>query len=227
MQTSIIIVTLNEADNIAHLVRHLLQYGGPHLKELFVVDGGSSDATCQLAKEAGATILHAPKGRAVQMNYGAEHATGELLYFVHADTLPPVSYMDDIQAAVQEDFPIGCFRFQFDSDRWVLKVNSYFTRFEKMWCRGGDQTLFVTRSLFDELNGYDPKFEIMEEYDFIKRARKTHPFKIIAKPVLVSARKYEQNGYFRVQIANLTVFNMYRFGCSQQTMVRAYRRMLK
>jgi len=96
-----------------------------------------------------------------------------------------------------------------------------------MWCRGGDQTLFVTRQLFDELGGYDTHFRIMEEYDFIKRARQENPFKIIPKPVLVSARKYEHNGYLRVQIANLTVFNMYRLGCSQETLVNTYRNLLK
>jgi len=227
MQTSIIIITFNEAHNIREVVKLLKDNGGSYLKELFVVDGGSTDNTCQLAAEAGATVLHSKPGRATQMNFGASHATGELLYFVHADTRPPASYLQDIISAVKEGFPIGCFRFQFDSDRLVLKVNAYFTRFDKMWCRGGDQTLFITRELFDELDGYRPDFKIMEEYDLIKRAREKYPFKIIPKNVIVSARKYEHNGYFRVQIANLTVFNMYRFGSSQDVMAATYRKLLK
>ncbi len=227
MQTSVIIITLNEAQNIQPLVKRLMDNGGESLKELFVVDGGSTDNTCALAKAAGATVLHSPTGRATQMNFGASQATGDLLYFVHADTRPPLTYMQDIISAVKEGYPIGCFRFQFDSNRFILKVNAYFTRFDKMWCRGGDQTLFVTRKVFDELNGFSSKYRIMEEYDFIKRARKKYSFKIIPKDVIISARKYEHNGYFRVQIANLIVFNMYRLGYSQDEMVSAYRRLLK
>lgn len=227
MQISIIIVTLNEAQHVEAVVKLLMANGGDSLRELFVVDGGSTDNTCELATKAGATVLRTKAGRATQMNFGASHATGDLLYFVHADTRPPTSYVHDITTAVKQGYPIGCFRFQFDSDRLVLKVNSYFTRFDKMWCRGGDQSLFVTRKVFDELKGYRSDYKIMEEYDFINRARQKYTFKIIPKDVFVSARKYEDNGYFRVQIANLIVFNMYRFGYSQDAMVKMYRKILK
>jgi hypothetical protein len=160
------------------------------------------------------------------MNYGAQQARGEILYFVHGDSLPPETYADDVVAAVAEGFSIGCFRFLFDSGRPLLRLNSYFTRFDKMWCRGGDQTLFVTHALFDELKGYDETHLIMEEYDFITRARQKYPFKIIPKNVLASARKYENNSYFKVQLANLIVFNMYRFGCSQTYMRHWYKKVL-
>jgi hypothetical protein len=96
-----------------------------------------------------------------------------------------------------------------------------------MWCRGGDQTLFVTRRLFDELGGYREEDVIMEEYYFIKRARERYPFKIIPKEVLVSARKYHMNGYFRVQIANLIAFNMFRFGFPQMRIAQTYRKLLQ
>lgn len=224
---SIIIPAFNEAENIVTLLERLkaATIGIPH--EIFVVDGGSTDATRQKSEAAGAIVLQSPrKGRMHQMNFGAAKATGDLLYFVHADTLPPLSFVADIRQALKEDFPIGCYRFKFNSNRKILKINAWFTRFDKMWCRGGDQTLFVTRTLFDELGGYCPKHKIMEEYDFIRRARKHHPFKIMSDEVLVSARKYEHNTYLKVQIANLIVFNMYRFGASQDRMVRFYQQML-
>jgi len=227
MRISVIIVTLNEAKNIQEVIKLLKDNGGHLVKELIVVDGGSSDNTCELAMKAGATVLHSSPGRAIQMNIGATHATGDLFYFVHADTRPPTSYVNDIVTAVKDGYPIGCFRFRFDSSRLILKINSYFTRFDKLWCRGGDQSLFVSREVFNDLYGYCPKYKIMEEYDFIRRARKKYAFKIIPKEVVVSARKYEQNGYFRVQITNLILFNMYRFGYSQDTMVKTYRKLLK
>jgi rSAM/selenodomain-associated transferase 2 len=227
MKVSVIIPVLNEAANIARLIERLQENSNTSPEEILVVDGGSTDATLQKAQAAGAVVLLSPeRGRAQQMNYGARIATGDLFYFVHADTLPPVSYLDDIAQAVQEGFSIGCFRTHFESHDLRLKINSYMTRFRFLWCRGGDQTLFVTRPLFEELGGYCPEHLIMEEFYFIRTAQKRYPFKIIPKEVLVSARKYAANGYFRVQIANLIVFNMFRFGFPPRQLVAAYRRLL-
>ena len=224
---SIIIPVYNEEENIQKLLPRLTTATESIPCEIIVVDGGSTDRTAERATALGATVLRSPKkGRAHQMNHGYENSTGDILYFVHADTLPPLSFVADIQAALAEGYPLGCYRFEFNSPRKILKLNAYFTRFDKMWCRGGDQTLFVTRELFAELKGYCSKHYIMEEYDFIARARKNHPFKIMPKAVLVSARKYETNGYLKVQVANLIVFNMYRFGVSQEKMLKFYRSML-
>ncbi len=228
MKVSIIIPVLNEAANIKRLINRLKEGCRENLVDLLVVDGGSTDNTLALAQEAGATVLKSPVcGRAAQMNYAVKFAQGELLYFVHGDTLPPLSYMTDVLCAVQAGYPIGCFRFRFESDHPLLKVNSYMTRFDRLWCRGGDQTLFVKREVFDELQGYRNEFIIMEEYDFIIRARKKYPFKIIPRDVLVSARKYDENGYFRVQLANLVVFNMFLLGFSQEKMAGVYKKMLR
>jgi rSAM/selenodomain-associated transferase 2 len=227
LKISIIIITLNEAEHIGRLLDRLQNFRNDNVVDILLVDGGSTDDTCQIAKDKKVVVLQSPTcGRAKQMNYGAQHARGEILYFVHGDSLPPETYSNDVVAAVAEGFPIGCFRFLFDSERILLRINSYFTRFDKMWCRGGDQTLFVTRQLFEELKGFDETHLIMEEYDFIARARQKHPFKIIPKSVLVSARKYDQNSYLKVQLANLIVFNMYRFGCSQNYMRHWYKKVL-
>lgn len=227
MEVSIIIPALNEAENIERVITQLKGCGAGYVKEIVVVDGGSTDETLALAEKAGAITMTSPKkGRACQMNYGAAHTTGELLYFVHADTLPPECYMERVQKAIKEGFPIGCFWFEFDSDRKIFKFQNYMTRFDKMYCRGGDQSLFVTRAVFDEMGGYKDDFIIMEEYDFIGRVRKKHPFKIIPKAVKVSARKYENNSYLRVMFANTVVFSMYRFGASQQAMAKMYRSLL-
>ena len=159
---SIIIPTYNEEENIKNLLPRLTDSSGTMLHEIIVVDGGSTDQTVIRAKQLGATVIHSPKrGRAQQMNFGAQKATADLLYFVHADTLPPKTFVSDIHTAITDGFPIGCYRFEFNSPRKLLKLNAYFTRFDKMWCRGGDQTLFVTRSVFDELEGYCPRHLII------------------------------------------------------------------
>lgn len=157
------------------------------------------------------------------MNCGYRLAKGDLLYFVHADSLPPAGYLDDLQRSIEEGFSAGCYRFRFDSDHLLLRINSYFTRFDKIMCRGGDQTLYITRKLFEKLEGFREDFLIMEEYDLIQKIQSTSRFKIIPKDVIVSARKYDRNHYLQVNFANLVVFMMYFSGARQETMVHAYK----
>ncbi len=228
MKISVIIPVLNEAEHITDLVVHCRRHTGPETVEVIVVDGGSTDETVARARLSGARVLHCPqRGRARQMNYGASVARGEILYFIHADTIPPASFAADLFESVQMGYPIGCYRFRFDGGPALLRINAFFTRFDRLWCRGGDQTLFITRRLFDELGGYRSDYIIMEEFDLITRARSKAPFRIIPKDAIVSARKYQQNGYVRVQFANWLVFNMYRWGYSQETLAATYRRLLK
>lgn len=227
MSISIIIPTLNEAENIGQLISHLFENTNEDLKELLVVDGGSNDGTCRIAKEAGAkVIICSTKGRSSQMNEGAKNSTGDILYFVHADTIPPASFMIDIRKAIDEGFPMGCYRFKFNSSKKILKFNAYMTRFDKLYCRGGDQTLFVTREVFKDLDGYRHDYRIMEEYDFMVRARKKYSFKIIPKEVIVSARKYKERSWFRVMLANSIVFQMFKYGASQDALAKIYHRIL-
>ena len=223
---SIIIPTLNEAQNIARLVPFLLENGKNFVHEIIVVDAESKDETVLFAQMSGAKVVISPLGRAKQMNHAAAIAEGNILYFVHADTLPPKHFETAIIEAYSMGKMAGCFPFVFDSPSFLLKINAYFTRFPFLWCRGGDQTLFITKDFFEKLNGFDEKYSIMEEYDFILRAKKRHPFHILKGNVLVSARKYEENGYFRVQIANFLAFNMFRLNFSQAKILKTYKNIL-
>ena len=227
MQISIIIPTLNEAENIGQLVQYLKRHATHALLEIIVVDAQSDDNTEGAARRAGATVLTSEKrSRAAQMNIGAKAAKGDILYFVHADCYPPETYCVDIQNFIQGGFHLGCYRYRFDSNHILLKINAYCTRFSAMWCRGGDETLFVVRHVFEELNGYDEYYSIMEEYDFIRRAKMLFKMVIMPKYVLVSARKYETNSYLRVQIANFRIFRLYKQGVSPDIMVKKYKSFL-
>jgi rSAM/selenodomain-associated transferase 2 len=228
MDISIIIPTYNEEEHIGPLVAHLWLNSQGLVREIVVIDGGSQDNTLNLAAQAGAQAYLSPrKGRAAQMNLGASMVQGSVLYFVHADSFPPATYVQDILEAIQAGYPLGCFRFRFNSNKLLLKINSYCTRFDRIMCRGGDQTLFLLRTVYDDLEGYKDDYLIMEEYDLILRARKKYPFRIIPKDVMVSARKYDHNGYFRVNLANLTVFMMFFAGFPQLKMVNTYKRMIQ
>jgi len=225
---SIIIPVLNEAARIGPLVRYLREHGSGAVAEVLVVDGGSRDDTPRLAAESGATVLHCPVcSRAAQMNAGARAARGEVLYFVHADTLPPESFAADIGASLVSGYAMGCYRYRFDSPRFLLKINAFFNRFHWLWCQGGDKTFFINREIFDALGGYDEHFVIMEEYDFLRRAMPLHPLHIVPKYAVVSARKYEVNGWLRVQWANMVVFRLFRKGADPQEMRAVYKRLLR
>ena len=98
MNLSVIIPTLNEAENIERLVHRLKNCGCSDSHEIIVVDAGSTDSTQELARKAGATAVLSPKkGRAPQMNFGAKQAKGDVLYFVHADSLPPEGFCLNIK----------------------------------------------------------------------------------------------------------------------------------
>lgn len=229
MYISVIIPTFNEQDNIGPLIECIQKNGGQAVKEIIVVDGGSSDNTLAIAQQLNVMALQAPKqGRAAQMNYGASLATGDVLYFIHADTRILPSFVTDIQHALDEGYESGCYRFRFDSNRFILKINGYFTRFNRLMLRGGDQTFFITKTLFEILDGYDEHYVIMEEYDFLRRlwAKNRPTFKLIPKSVLVSARKYEKNSWLRVQIANLTAVILFRWGTQPSQIARIYKKML-
>lgn len=227
MTISIIIPTLNEVDNIGKLINFLKTYTNELPIEIIVVDAKSHDGTEGVAIKYGATVLQsAQRSRAAQMNLGAKAAKGDIFYFIHADCIPPESFITDIFEAVTEGYPIGCYRYKFDSNLFLLKFNAFFTRFKPLWCRGGDETLFITRAVFNQLNGFDEKYVIMEEYDFIHRARQYFSFKIIPKYALVSARKYDTNSWLRVQLANLTAFRMFNKGAAPVEIAATYRNML-
>ena len=226
MNLSIIIPTLNEAENLKQLLP-LLQSCLDGNDEIIVCDAQSTDGSADICREYGVQVLSPKRGRAFQMNAGAKIAKNEILYFVHADTRPPLTFREDVLRYYTQGNKLGCYRFKFDSKSTLLKINGYFTKFDRMMCRGGDQTLFVCKEVFNELKGYDEGHVIMEDYDFLIRARKKHPFVIMNGDAVVSSRKYEENSYFRVNISNFIVFKLYQMGVSPEKLDGIYKRLIK
>ncbi len=105
------------------------------------------------------------------MNHGAALAKGDVFYFVHSDCFPPPCFIEDIENSLADGFTMGRYQTMFDSNKLLLKLNAWFTRFDWTICYGGDQTLFITKELFNKLGGFNNEMRIMEEYDLVKRAR--------------------------------------------------------
>jgi rSAM/selenodomain-associated transferase 2 len=226
---SVIIPTYNEAGHIGQTVAWLMQQKHAEaITEIIVADGGSSDATLQEARNAGAVAVSSPgKGRSAQMNYGASIAKGPVLYFLHADTKPPVHFTRDILHAIASGCKAGCYMLSFDHDHWFLKANCWFTRFDVNAVRFGDQSLFVRKDVFMQAGGFCEQHIVMEDQEIIPRLRKFGRFQVIKKPVLTSARKYLQNGIYKTQAVFFLIYFMYRFGYSQQRLVSTYRKYIQ
>ena len=222
-EISIIIPVLNEEEQIGRRIEKLqaLQYG--NVKEIIAVDGGSNDRTVQVAKSAGARVVHAERGRAIQMNVGAENAKGDILYFLHADTEPPIHFDYEILNAVSGGFDFGCFRLEFDWGHPLLKFYSWFTRFRRTELRFGDQSLFATRTVFEKAGGFDEDLVVMEDQEIYRRLHQYGAFYLSERSVITSARKYEEIGPVKLQFLFSIVWLGYYFGIKQNTLVNFYR----
>ncbi len=227
MILSIIIPTFNEAAIIGKTITYLQNNLLGKAYEIIISDAGSTDNTIAIAESLGIKVLYSPlKGRAGQMNYGAQNATGTVYFFVHADCLPPPTFFDLIKNVIQDNYDCGSFRTRFDSSNLLLRINSFFTQFNYLFFRGGDQGIFVTKKVWDQVGSYDEEMFIMEDYDYLERLWKKAAFKLIPKATLVSARKYEENSWLTVQLANLKIVKMYKKGASQSDMINQYKELL-
>jgi len=228
MKISLIIPTLNEEKNIDQLLSYLKDLPDQYLlQEIIVCDGGSRDKTVEVAGQAGAEVLHAPaRGRAIQMNHAASTAQGNILYFVHADVLPPQNCLSEILNAIEKGHHMGCCCYEFNSDSKLLKFNARMTRFDWLASGGGDQTFFILKEDFERLGGFDEELPIMEDFDFVWRAKKHFPLHVIQSKALVSARKYKNNSYLKVQLVNTLVFTLFRWGACPHKLARMYKKML-
>ncbi|WP_022825674.1 TIGR04283 family arsenosugar biosynthesis glycosyltransferase [Hymenobacter norwichensis] len=226
---SIIIPTYKEAGSIGRLLHHLRLVTGPDADlELLVVDAHSPDDTAAEARQAGArVVLCSRKGRAVQLNFGAAQATGRILYFLHADTYPPAGFTAEIRQAVAQGAGAGCYRLAFDHPSWFLKANAWFTRFGLNVFRFGDQSLFVRQDVFEQAGGYREDMLVFEDQDVARRLKRLAPFRVLPGPIVTSARKYRDNGVWRLQGIYYLITAMYQLGLSQQKMVDVYRRLIR
>lgn len=203
MSVSVIIPTLNEESCLGETLT-LLRQQQPF--EIIVVDGGSTDHTCQLATGAD-RLLHAPPGRAAQMNAGALAAHGDVLLFLHADCSLDDDACNDAEVALaQPGVVAGCFTMTVRANGWVYRSID--------WCASarvrltgiayGDQGLFLRRAQFLELGGF-PGLRLMEDLFFTKQLRRLGRVVVLPNRIFVSPRRWQQVGVVRQTLKNWTL----------------------
>lgn len=214
---SVIIPTLNEA---AYLEATLARV--PSGADVIVADGGSVDGTQTVAARR-ARVVTAPRGRASQMNAGADLATGDVLLFLHADTLLPDNAEAAIHDALTDSGVVGgCFRAAFDQDGFWLRLWSHPVWMKWHRLAFGDRAPFVRRSAFDRIGGF-PEQPVFEDLELVRRLRQDGRFVFRDESVVTSARRFREHGSFRQQAHNLALWSAWNLRLPPSWVARYYR----
>lgn len=221
---SIIIPTLNEEDILGKTLSRLQPRKN---LEVIVVDGGSNDATLVVAQKADCKIFPGDKGRAKQMNLGAAKATGEVLLFLHADTLLPDDFPRLILETINRpNVAAGAFSLAIDSPSKSLATIAFLANLRSRFLHlpYGDQALFIHRNMFDAIGGF-PEKEIMEDFVFVHNIKKNGDIITLPKPVITSARRWQNMGIIRTTLINQLIVCGYSLGVPPVMLAKWYRRM--
>jgi hypothetical protein len=226
---SVVIPTLNAEARLAACLDALIPAAIDELvKEVIVVDGGSSDGTAKIADGFGARMLTAPPGRGGQLMAGADAARGTWLLFLHADTVLEAGWAQEAArfTDAHED-KAAVFRLAFDARGLAPKLVAAgaMARTALLASPYGDQGLFLPRALYDEIGGFRA-LPLFEDVDIIRRlikAKGRPALKVLNARAVTSAERYQREGYAKQVLFNAWRLMRYRLGASPEALARGYR----
>jgi rSAM/selenodomain-associated transferase 2 len=218
---SIIVPALNEATQIGRTLAVLRNLEGE--KEIFVVDGGSEDETVALARCGGANVIESARGRGTQQHAGALAASGDILWFVHADTTPPASALQDMAAALQDRSVVaGNFGLLFDGEsRAARQLTAIYPMLRWLNLCYGDSGIFVRRSAYEAIGGFRP-FALFEDLDLLKRLRRAGRFVHLKTRIVTSSRRFEQRNFAAMWLHWTALQALYWAGVDPKKLARWY-----
>lgn len=192
-RVSVIIPTLNEEAVIENTLRILHLNKEKVSLEVIIVDGGSTDSTCQIAKRYADRVIVMSPGRGGQLNRGAENSCGEILWFLHADSQLEKDYVLDIVKTTEQGIGGGCFKITFDSKRFIYQCIAWGSNQRAKWFKSfyGDQGIFVKREVFQKLGGFRP-ISLMEDLEFSRRLKRATKVQVIQRPLQTSSRRFRK-----------------------------------
>lgn len=221
---SVVIPVRNEARALPCLLDDLAALRGTGV-ELILVDGGSSDGTCELAQGRVDQLLRAAPGRALQMNAGAAAARGEYLWFVHADTRVSAESLKSLQAALSERPLWGRFDVRLSGPGLALRLIGAMIslRSRLTGIATGDQGIFLARRHFEALGGY-ASIPLMEDVQLCRRLKALARPRCLRPPLSTSSRRWEEHGIWRTVVLMWCLRLAYYCGASPEKLARQYRR---
>ena len=195
---SIIISTLNEECFIEKNI-DILKKIIPGA-EIIVVDGGSSDETINICTGKNIKLIRSKSGRGVQLNEGAKSASGNILFFLHADTFLPSNVIKVINSYFANDENQICqFKLSFDINHWLLNLYSEFSKFDTIFTRFGDTCIVARKDFFNKIGGF-PEWNFMEDVELLRKASKISRVKVLEEQVITSVRAFAKNGIIKQQV---------------------------
>jgi rSAM/selenodomain-associated transferase 2 len=224
---SIVIPVYNEEERINRTIERIREIAEQEDIEIITVDGSPAGNTIGKIKDSRVIPLKSPRGRARQMNRGAEKASGEILLFLHADTLLPPRAFHEIRRILDDSrFTAGAFRLSFDNRSFPFRLIEWTTGIRNRITRipYGDQAYFIRKINFENIGRF-PDIPLMEDLEFMRRIKKAGKrIRISNLRVKTSARKWETEGIFYTMIRNWTLQLLYIMGTPPEKLVKYYYR---
>lgn len=222
MKISIIIPVLNEEAGLSRLssqLQSIRQLG----HEIIVVDGGSVDNTLVIAYEVTDRVVISKAGRALQMNSGASVASGDVLLFLHADTILPDDAVQVVSDLAQRKNYWGRFDVRLSSSKYVYRLIEGLMNLRSCITSiaTGDQAIFVEKNLFDRVQGF-PEIALMEDVAISRRLKKISRPVCIKQRVVTSSRRWETNGVVSTVLLMWKLRLYYYFGVSPEKLNQLY-----
>ncbi|TCP29935.1 rSAM/selenodomain-associated transferase 2 [Scopulibacillus darangshiensis] len=217
---SVIIPTLNEQKNVRRLIGTLQPIDR---LEIIIADGGSEDRTRQIAGKH-CNVISSGRGRANQMNKGAEQAEGDILWFLHADSVISEKAPDQIRHAMRNESVVGgCLTMRFDDRSLLYKMIAWGSNWRAKYRKVifGDQGFFISRSTFQEIGGFPP-VPLMEDWMISQRARKKGKLIVLPERIITSARRFHENGPMRTLLTMLWMQFLFLCGVPTSKLERMY-----
>lgn len=221
---SVVIPTLNEEKHLPAALRPLLTI--PDL-EVIVADGGSSDRTMEIAAASGAKVISSQPGRACQQNAGVQMANGDILLFLHADTVLPSGFDQIIRNCLHSSTAIvaGAFSLSVDLSGRGIRFVAWLANCRSRYLQlpYGDQALFMRKTTFEQAGGF-PEIDIMEDFVLVGRLKKAGRIRIVPEKVVTAGRRWQKLGIIRTTLVNQGMIIGYFLGRSPTSLANWYRR---
>jgi len=221
MRISVVIPAVNEAQSIERAINCAHAAG---FDEIVVADGGSNDGTPLLASRCGASVVHGARGRAVQQNIGAEHATGDVLLFLHADNFLSAGSGQQVRDCLQDaDVLGGAFEQRIEANGAMYRILERGNAARVRWSglAYGDQSIFMRRATFEQLGRF-PEVALMEDVLLMRAFRQRSQPILLPGPVYVNPRRWQRRGIVFQTLKNWSLFTAEKLGASPDRLARFY-----